>query len=53
MRITDIQLIFILLMACIYNWMFLKALLLDNPTQHHDLAHISSVFDLLRNYIIE
>jgi len=30
-----------------------KALLLDDPTQHHDLVHASSVFDVLRDYIID
>jgi DNA repair protein SbcC/Rad50 len=28
-------------------------LLLDDPTQHHDLVHASSVFDVLRDFIAE
>lgn len=28
-------------------------MLLDDPTQHHDLVHASGVFDLLRDYIID
>ncbi|MCI5224389.1 MAG: hypothetical protein D3924_17410 [Candidatus Electrothrix sp. AR4] len=33
------------------KWIPWRALLLDDPTQHHDLVHASSVFDLLRDYI--
>lgn len=28
-------------------------MLLDEPTQHHDLVHASSVFDVLRDYIVD
>lgn len=52
-QITDLQLTFILSMANTYQWTPWRALLLDDPTQHHDLVHAASVFDLLRDYIIE
>lgn len=51
-QITDIQLTFMLAMANTYEWTPWKGLLLDDPTQHHDLVHSASVFDLLRDYII-
>ncbi len=40
-------------MANTYQWTPWKALLLDDPTQHHDLVHSAGVFDLLRDYIID
>jgi len=52
-QLTDIQLTFLLAMAEKYQWSPWKALLLDDPTQHHDLVHASAVFDLLRDYITE
>ena len=52
-QLTDIQLTFLLAMAEKYQWSPWKALLLDDPTQHHDLVHASAVFDLLRDYISE
>jgi len=52
-QITDLQLTFLLSMALMHKWTPWKALLLDDPTQHHDLVHASSVFDVLRDYIIE
>ena len=52
-QLTDLQLTFMLAMANRYQWTPWKALLLDDPTQHHDLVHASSVFDVLRDYIIE
>lgn len=48
---TDLQLTFMLSMASSYKWTPWKSLLLDDPTQHHDLVHASGVFDLLRDYI--
>ena len=36
-----------------YNWTSWKTLLLDDPTQHHDLVHAAAVFDLLRDYIYD
>jgi exonuclease SbcC len=36
-----------------YQWTSWKALLLDDPTQHHDLVHASSVYDVLRDYILD
>mgnify|MGYP000651592170 CR=1 FL=1 len=50
-QLTDLQLTFMLAMAKQHQWTPWKALLLDDPTQHHDLVHASSVFDLLRDYI--
>lgn len=52
-QITDLQFTFLLSMARQYSWSPWKALLLDDPTQHHDLVHASAVFDLLRDYIAE
>ncbi|MCK5580738.1 MAG: hypothetical protein KAJ18_05640, partial [Candidatus Omnitrophica bacterium] len=52
-QLTDLQLTFMLAMANKYQWTPWKALLLDDPTQHHDLVHASSVFDVLRDYIID
>jgi exonuclease SbcC len=40
-------------MANRYQWTPWKALLLDDPTQHHDLVHASSVFDVLRDYMVD
>lgn len=50
-QMTDIQLSFLLSMSLTHAWSPWKALLLDDPTQHHDLVHASSVFDLLRDFI--
>ena len=50
---TDLQLTFLLSMAMSHQWSPWKALLLDDPTQHHDLVHASAVFDLLRDYIVD
>jgi len=50
-QLTDLQLTFMLAMAKQHHWTPWRALLLDDPTQHHDLVHASSVFDLLRDYI--
>lgn len=52
-QLTDLQLTFLLSMAMSHPWSPWKALLLDDPTQHHDLVHASAVFDLLRDYIID
>lgn len=52
-QLTDLQLTLMLSMANKYQWTPWKALLLDDPTQHHDLVHASSVFDVLRDYIID
>ncbi|MBA4053990.1 MAG: hypothetical protein C0490_04690, partial [Marivirga sp.] len=52
-QITDLQFTFLLSMARQYSWSPWKALLLDDPTQHHDLVHASAVFDLLRDYVVE
>ncbi len=52
-QITDLQLTFLLAMAQKYQWTPWKTLLLDDPTQHHDLVHASAVFDLLRDYIAD
>lgn len=50
-QMTDIQLEFLLSMSLTHSWSPWKALLLDDPTQHHDLVHSASVFDLLRDFI--
>ncbi|MCD6010832.1 MAG: hypothetical protein K0Q79_694 [Flavipsychrobacter sp.] len=50
-QITDLQFTFLLAMAQKYQWSPWRTLLLDDPTQHHDLVHASAVFDLLRDYI--
>lgn len=52
-QLTDLQLTFLLSMAMSHQWSPWKALLLDDPTQHHDLVHASAVFDLLRDYVID
>jgi energy-coupling factor transporter ATP-binding protein EcfA2 len=52
-QMTDLQLSFMLAMAMVHQWSPWKALLLDDPTQHHDLVHASSVFDVLRDFIAE
>ncbi|KGH08123.1 hypothetical protein P608_19055 [Comamonas thiooxydans] len=50
---ADLQLSFLLSMAQVHRWSPWKALLLDDPTQHHDLVHASAVFDVLRDYIVD
>jgi exonuclease SbcC len=52
-QLTDLQLTFMLAMAKKHQWTPWRALLLDDPTQHHDLVHASAVFDLLRDYIVD
>jgi len=52
-QLTDLQLTFLLSMAYKYQWSNWKGLLLDDPTQHHDLVHAAGVFDLLRDYIFD
>lgn len=52
-QLTDLQLTFLLSMAVSHQWSPWKALLLDDPTQHHDLVHASAVFDVLRDYIVD
>jgi len=52
-QITDLQFTFLLAMALNNQWTPWRGLLLDDPTQHHDLVHASSVFDLLRDYILD
>lgn len=52
-QLTDLQLTFLLSMAVEHQWSTWRCLLLDDPTQHHDLVHAASVFDLLRDYIVD
>ncbi|MFE0587799.1 hypothetical protein [Pantoea vagans] len=52
-QLTDLQLTFLLSMALEHKWSSWQGLLLDDPTQHHDLVHAASVFDLLRDYIVD
>jgi exonuclease SbcC len=52
-QMTDLQLTFLLSMAVSHRWTSWRGLLLDDPTQHHDLVHAASVFDVLRDYVVE
>ncbi|WP_219703970.1 AAA family ATPase [Marinomonas lutimaris] len=52
-QLTDLQLTFLLSMALDHQWSSWRCLLLDDPTQHHDLVHASSVFDVLRDYVVD
>lgn len=52
-QLTDVQLTFLLSMALDHEWSSWRGLLLDDPTQHHDLVHAASVFDVLRDYIAD
>lgn len=52
-QLTDLQLTFLLSMALDHQWSKWRGLLLDDPTQHHDLVHAASVFDVLRDYIVD
>jgi hypothetical protein len=52
-QIADLQLTFMLAIANRYRWTDWKGLLLDDPTHYHDLVHTSSIFDLLRDHMIE
>lgn len=52
-QLTDLQLTFLLSMALDHPWSPWRCLLLDDPTQHHDLVHAASVFDVLRDYIVD
>lgn len=52
-QLTDLQLTFLLSMAMDHQWSSWRGLLLDDPTQHHDLVHAASVFDVLRDYIVD
>lgn len=52
-QLTDLQLTFLLSMALDHPWSSWRGLLLDDPTQHHDMVHAASVFDVLRDYIVD
>lgn len=52
-QLSDLQLTLLLSMANKYTWTSWKTLLLDDPAQHHDLVHASSVFDVIRDYIVD
>ncbi len=52
-QLTDIQLAMLLANAQTRQWSPWRALLLDDPTQHHDLVHASGVFDVLRDFIVD
>lgn len=52
-QLTELQLTFLLAMARRHAWCPWKGLLLDDPTQHHDLVHAAAVFDVLRDYVVE
>ncbi len=50
---TEVQLSFLLALALSHRWCGWRALLLDDPTQHHDLIHASAVFDVLRDFVAD
>lgn len=50
-QMTDLQLSFLFAMAVSNKWSPWRALLLDDPTQHHDLVHASGVFDVIRDFV--
>lgn len=52
-QMTDLQLTFLLSMAVNHHWSNWRGLLLDDPTQHHDLVHAAAVFDVLRDYVVD
>ncbi|MBA6098530.1 AAA family ATPase [Pseudomonas juntendi] len=52
-QLTDLQLTFLLSMALDHPWSAWRGLLLDDPTQHHDMVHAAAVFDVLRDYIVD
>ena len=52
-QLTELQLTFLLAMARRHAWSPWRGLLLDDPTQHHDLVHAAAVFDVLRDYVVE
>lgn len=52
-QLTDVQLSFLLSLALGQTWSQWKGLLLDDPTQHHDLVHAAAVFDVLRDFVVE
>lgn len=52
-QLTDLQLTFLLSMALDHPWSSWRGLLLDDPTQHHDMVHAAAVFDVLRDYIVD
>ncbi|WP_437730018.1 hypothetical protein [Sorangium sp. So ce1335] len=50
---TEIQLSLLLALALNHQWCGWRALLLDDPTQHHDIIHASAVFDVLRDFVCD
>ncbi|KYF55801.1 hypothetical protein BE04_32660 [Sorangium cellulosum] len=50
---TEVQLSFLIALAINHRWCHWRALLLDDPTQHHDIIHASAVFDVLRDVIAD
>jgi exonuclease SbcC len=50
---TKIQLALLIALARTQRWSRWPALLLDDPTQHQDLAHAAAVFDVLRDQIVD
>lgn len=52
-QLTDIQLSMVLANAKGMPWSPWRGLLLDDPTQHHDLIHAAGVFDVLRDFIVD
>lgn len=52
-QLTDVQLTLLLTMARTHAWSNWRCLLLDDPTQHHDLVAAGAVFEVLREYVGE
>ncbi|MDP2308689.1 MAG: AAA family ATPase [Pseudomonadota bacterium] len=52
-QLADVELTFLLAMALKHPWAPWRGLLLDDPTQHHDVVHAAGVFDVLRDYVAE
>lgn len=52
-QLADVELTFLLAMAVKHAWAPWRGLLLDDPTQHHDVVHAAGVFDVLRDYVAD
>ncbi len=52
-QLADVELTFLLAMALKHPWAPWRGLLLDDPTQHHDVVHAAGVFDVLRDFVVE
>jgi DNA repair exonuclease SbcCD ATPase subunit len=50
-QLGEVSLAALLASSCAYPWSRWRALLLDDPTQYHDLIHATCLFDVLRNIV--